>query len=94
MIAYLEREWSKGRDIYDLLFYMNKRIQPNVEVLQKAGKESSSVEKAWGLLSVKIEKLAKSDLEDDLRSFITNGEYLSLWLDNFDNYYRRLRKSY
>lgn len=101
MIACLERVWRKGRaqgteikgrDFYDLIWYMNKGIEPNPKVLKYGGEKSYQVEEAWIRLGEKVQKIDKFELKVDLKSFIANGVYLDNWLDNFQDYFERLLK--
>lgn len=102
MIACIERMWRKGRtrgteikgrDFYDLIWYMNRGIKPNIDVLRHAGEKSYTQLQAWGELEQKIKAIDKAELKVDLQSFIANGVYLDNWLDNFHDYFGRLRKS-
>lgn len=101
MVACLERVWRKGaaegteikgRDFYDLIWYLNQGVQPNPEVLKYAGEKMYTVDEAWAKLRVKINKIDKRELLVDLKSFIANGTYLDNWLDNFHDFFARLLK--
>lgn len=101
MIACIERVWRKGsekgteikgRDFYDLIWYMNKGIRPNNDVLKHAGEQSYTLVEAWKELELKVKRIDKTELKIDLQSFIANGVYLDNWLDNFHEYFSRLRK--
>ncbi|MCE7897984.1 MAG: hypothetical protein DPW11_01245 [bacterium] len=102
MVACLERNWRKGevagtdikgRDFYDLIWYMNKGVRPNPEVLKHGGEQSYTLDSTWKLLEKKVLKINKNELKFDLKSFVPNGVYLDNWLDNFQDYFSRLRKS-
>lgn len=101
MIACLERVWRKGkaqgteikgRDFYDLIWYMNKGIVPNETVLASAGERPYTVNEAWEAMRKKVREMDKAELKIDLKSFIANGVYLDSWLDNFHDYFERLFK--
>jgi predicted nucleotidyltransferase component of viral defense system len=101
MVACIERVWRKGReqgteikgrDFYDLIWYMQKNIKPNVEVLKYEGVESYTTERAWEVLSEKVRNIDKRELAIDLKSFIASGTYLDQWLDNFQDFYANLLK--
>lgn len=100
MIACMERIWRKGkmtgasvkgRDFYDLVWYLQNKVEPNAEKLAHDGNESYTVDRAWQLLDAKVVKLRKEELGVDLRGFIEEPVYLSEWLDNFQDFYKRGR---
>lgn len=102
MVACIEREWRKGkpvgtdikgRDFYDLIWYMNKGVSPNLEVLKHGGEQSYTLDSAWKALEKKVSKIKTDELKFDLKSFVPNGVYLDNWLDNFQDYFLRLRKN-
>lgn len=83
MLACLERNFQrgegatiKGRDFYDLLWFMQQKIRPLEEKLAKDGRQSYTVRSAMNLLGEKIAEMKLSDLAEDLlplfeqRSFI------------------------
>jgi len=97
MLACLERQWHtdetssqvKGRDFYDLLWYIQTGVKPNELKLAKDGKRSYSVKEALELLAEKIGKLKKSDLAKDLYNFLPEKTLVEAWLDNFQEFYKR-----
>lgn len=102
MVACIERVWRKGRgqgteikgrDFYDLIWYMQNNVVPNEEALKYDGVESYTREKAWKVLVEKVRAMDTNELLIDLKSFIANGTYLQDWLDNFRDYFARLSKS-
>ncbi len=61
MLACLERNFQKGegatikgRDFYDLLWFMQQKIQPLEEKLAKDGRQPYTVQSAMELLGEKI----------------------------------------
>jgi len=100
MIACMERVWRKGkvtgasvkgRDFYDLVWYLQNKVQPNIQKLAHDGNESYTEGRAWEILDKKVAKLRKEELGVDLKGFIEEPVYLSEWLDNFREFYRRGR---
>ncbi|MEO7840206.1 MAG: nucleotidyl transferase AbiEii/AbiGii toxin family protein, partial [Anaerolineales bacterium] len=69
IIACLERNFQrgkegayiKGRDFYDLLWYMQKSIQPLPEKLAKDGKKPYTVKSAMQALQEKVQSIKVSD---------------------------------
>jgi predicted nucleotidyltransferase component of viral defense system len=98
MLACLERNFQrgrdgatvKGRDFYDLLWFMQQKIQPLEEKLAKDGKKTYTVKSALLALSEKIGKLKKADLAPDLLPLFEQRSFIEAWLDifneNFDSY--------
>jgi len=102
IIACLEREYVKGkkniyvkgRDYYDLIWFMNNTdILPNENKLLDVNKDYS-VEKVFNLLDEKVQKIKASDLFEDLQYLIEDGEYVKKWCNNFQEIYLSARKNY
>jgi len=99
MLACLERQWRKaetgakvkGRDFYDLLWYVQAEVQPNEEKLASDGDRSYTLKEAWELLEKKIGKLKKKDVARDLYNFLPDKQFVESWLNNFQDFYRRGR---
>lgn len=101
MIACMERvfrkgvtkELVKGRDWFDLWWYMNEGVVPNEEKLRADSEGKVGANEAWEAIFGRIEKLKRRDLEMDLNPFFTDQVFINDWLDNFHGYFARLRKS-
>lgn len=98
MIACMERVYRqgdaqgsqiKGRDFYDLLWYLRRGIKPNAAKLADDGDRPYKTEEAWKILSEKIPKITRKELAVDLRAFVAEPVYLEQWLDNFHQWYER-----
>ncbi len=90
MLACLERNFQKGegatvkgRDFYDLLWFMQQKIQPLEEKLARDGRQSYTVQSAMGLLGEKIEGLRISDLSEDLLPLFEQRSFIEAWLEGF-----------
>lgn len=91
MIACLERNFQrgrdgafvKGRDYYDLLWFMQKSIQPLDEKLAKDGEEPYTVRSAMLALKEKIAGIAVADLAVDLMPMFESRAFIEAWLENF-----------
>ncbi len=71
----------KGRDYYDLIWYLEKGIKPNwVQVENQTG---LSKVKAIKLINQKIKKVTKEMIEDDLTPFIEERESVMSFAGNF-----------
>ena len=91
MLACLERNFRrtrdgaaiKGRDFYDLLWFMQRRVQPLDEKLAKDGRQPYTVRSAMQALQEKIAGLKTSDLAVDLLSLFEQRTFIEAWLEGF-----------
>lgn len=89
MHALLFRKWKnrvKGRDWYDLEWYIKKGIPLDVNHFLARAKdtndwqeESISKDQIIGLLNKKIESVSFSSIKEDVIRFIENEEILNIW---------------
>jgi predicted nucleotidyltransferase component of viral defense system len=101
MLACLDRVFKKGdsnitvkgRDYYDLVWYMQKGVTPDEKKL-KAKDSSYSVEKVFELLDEKVAGIKSSDLIVDLEPFFENKKFIREWCENFHELYKRYREDY
>jgi len=102
MLACLERNFQKGtskanikgRDFYDLLWFMQQRIQPLEEKLNKDGMQSYSSRLAMELLRKKIAGIKTSDLADDLLPLFEQRQFIAAWLEWFRENFNRFIQYY
>ena len=80
----------KGRDYYDLVWYLQKQVTPNIKKLKDADKKYT-LEKAWELLDQKAELISSRDLLVDLEPLFDNQVFIRDWCNNFHQIYKRLR---
>jgi predicted nucleotidyltransferase component of viral defense system len=91
MLACLERNFEKGqtgarikgRDFYDLLWFMQQKIRPYEEKLEKDGLQPYSVRSAMTALSEKVVLINKNDLAEDLFPLFEQRAFIENWLDSF-----------
>jgi predicted nucleotidyltransferase component of viral defense system len=98
ILASLERYFKKGRsgagikgrDFYDLLWFMQQRIQPLEKKLASDGEKSYTVHSAFLALSEKVAGLKISDLAVDLLPLFEQRSFIEAWLgvfkENFGEY--------
>jgi predicted nucleotidyltransferase component of viral defense system len=89
MHALLFRKWKqrvKGRDWYDMEWYIQKGISLNLHHLATRAKESGDLENGdftksdlLKLLNAKIESVNMNNVKDDIKRFIPNNEVLDIW---------------
>jgi predicted nucleotidyltransferase component of viral defense system len=102
MIACLERNFQKGnaatrikgRDFYDLLWFMQQKIQPLEEKLEKDGKQPYSLASAMRLLSEKVAAIKTSDLAVDLLPLFEQRSFIEVWLESFHQNFERFTSYY
>jgi predicted nucleotidyltransferase component of viral defense system len=91
MLACLERSFQigstgiaiKGRDFYDLLWFMQQRIHPLEQKLKRDGVESYTVASAMLALQKKVMKIKRRDLEIDLLSLFEQRTFIETWIASF-----------
>lgn len=102
MLACLERNCQKGsdgtaikgRDFYDLLWFMQKKVQPLEEKLAKDSINLYTVRSAMQKLSEKITGLRISDLAVDLLPLFEQRQFIEAWLEGFKENFQDYMKNY
>ena len=102
MLACLERNFKrgrrgaqiKGRDFYDLLWFMQQRVQPLDEKLARDGRRPYTVESAMLALQEKVSHIKSHDLAIDLLSMFESRQYIEAWLNAFHENFQVLLKGY
>lgn len=101
MIACLERSFFvgqektiKGRDFYDLLWFMQQQIIPLEAKLAKDGKEVYTIQSAFENLQEKVAKISKRELAQDLLPLFENRLFIETWLEAFHENFERFRQFY
>lgn len=78
--ALLFRGFDKGRDYYDLMFFLGKKIKPNLKLFQNAVRQThpdldfKTLESCWSALKAKIEAMDEAKILQDVRPFLLNPE--------------------
>jgi predicted nucleotidyltransferase component of viral defense system len=102
MLACLEREFHtgagpagiKGRDFYDLLWFMQQKVQPLEEKLAKDGSKPYTIRSAMGELSEKIEGINMTRLAQDLLPLFEQRSFIEAWLEGFKGNFAEYVKYY
>jgi predicted nucleotidyltransferase component of viral defense system len=102
MLACLERSFRvgdsitliKGRDFYDLLWFMQQRIQPLEQKLEKDGIQPYDVKSAMLALQDKIEQIKPKDLSIDLLPLFEQRTFIEAWIDSFHENFNRFVRYY
>lgn len=77
----------KGRDYYDLIWYLKKQIKPNEEYLKDL--LGLTLKETLLQLNEKVKQIDSKDLLTDLEGFFPNKEYIRSWCNNFHEFYKR-----
>lgn len=101
MLACLERNFQKGegatikgRDFYDLLWFMQQKIRPLEEKLANDGRQPYAVRSAMELIGEKINEMKLSDLAEDLLPLFEQRSFIEAWLEGFKENFWEYKKNY
>jgi len=93
--AILCRNWgggrSKGRDLYDYLWYLSQKTEPNLKHLSERMKQTSHIKvteiltlkELKSMLAVKFETIDFKAVKADVEPFIKDKKELELWSKDF-----------
>lgn len=86
---------EKGRDIYDLLWYMKKKVIPDLDYLKaKDVKEANDLRTLFDKLTIKMNDVSDENLQKDLSPLFEDQTYIENWLKNWRESYLRLLEEY
>ncbi len=87
---------EKGRDIYDLLWYMNKRILPDINYLMEKDIEFTNPKNLFDAITKKILNNEKTDdnLRQDLTPLFLDHIFIENWIENWRGSYLQSLKEY
>lgn len=85
---------EKGRDIYDLLWYMNKKVVPDFDYLIAKDIDAKDPRALFDKLTLQINKVSDKNLEQDLEPLFVDKTYIRNWLKNWRESYLRLLDEY
>jgi hypothetical protein len=91
MLACLQRNFQrgkegaliKGRDFYDLLWFMRSQILPLEEKLSKEGEVRYTTQTAMLALKEKVEHIRTKDLTADLNPLFESAVFVQAWVEAF-----------
>ena len=96
ILACLERNFEqggifiKGRDFYDLLWFMQQHIHPLETKLASDGRKSYTVESAMKTLQTIVKHIRPRDLAIDLIPLFESTSFIKAWLESFHENFQRL----
>jgi hypothetical protein len=85
---------EKGRDIYDLLWYMNKKVVPDLDYLVAKGIDVKDPRMIFDKLTLQMNKVSNENLKQDLSPLFLNRGFIENWLKNWRESYLRLLDDY
>jgi hypothetical protein len=102
MLACLQRNFKrgrsgtqiKGRDFYDLLWFMQQNIQPLEEKLARDGQQPYTIDSAMLALQEKVVNINTRDLATDLLPMFESRQYIEAWLEAFHENFQEFVKGY
>lgn len=74
--AFFFRRYDKGRDFYDLIFFLRKKVHPNLALLQNAAAQTNpethflSLNDVFSKLADKIHRMNSEQILKDVRPFL------------------------
>lgn len=92
--AILCRNWNyrtKGRDLYDYIFYLSKNISVNLELVKEKlidsnvlkGNDNFDINILKEMLTTKFNEINYNDAKEDVIAFIEDKDSLNLWTKEF-----------
>jgi len=85
---------EKGRDIYDLLWYMTKKVVPDLDYLIAKGVDVKDPRALFDKITLQMNKVNDTNLKQDLMPLFVNQTYIENWLKNWRESYLRLLDEY
>lgn len=85
---------EKGRDIYDLLWYMNKKVIPDIDYLIAKGIDAQDIRALFDKLTLQMNKVSNGNLKQDLLPLFMDRTFVENWLKNWRESYLRLLDDY
>jgi len=85
---------EKGRDIYDLLWYMSKKIVPDFDYMIAKGIDVKDPRALFDKLTLQMNKVSDENLKNDLSPLFMDTVFIANWLRNWRESYLRLLDEY
>lgn len=85
----------KGRDYFDLLWFLDKKVIPNIDRINDLQKSSFTITQIMELIDKKVDIATTSSrqlLKQDLLPFIDNPQILDGYIENYQDNYNLCKK--
>lgn len=94
ILAILKRPYDKGRDYYDLLWYLNRKTDINLKYLNKGlGKKNQNIKEVFKELDLKIKKLDTGAILKDIQPFMEDKND-EIWMRDYYNVFKQAIEEY
>ncbi len=85
---------EKGRDVYDLLWYMGKKVVPDFDYLVAKSIDAKDPRALFDKITLQMNKVSDKNLEQDLLPLFADRTFIKNWLKNWRESYLRLLDEY
>lgn len=85
---------EKGRDVYDLLWYMEKKIVPDLDYLVAKNIDIKDLRALFDRLTIQMNKVSNENLRNDLSPLFVDQTFIKNWLENWLESYLKLLGDY
>lgn len=85
---------EKGRDIYDLLWYMERKVTPDFDYLAAKGVDVRDPRTLFDRLTLKMNDVSEDNLKQDLFPLFMNRSFIENWIENWRESYLPLVEQY
>lgn len=97
--AVLNRAYTKGRDFYDLIWYLNRKMDINLNYLNRAMKQAGlktkfkDIQDVLETLDNKIKKVESADIMKDIGRFLEDPSE-ETWLKSYHDAFKQAARLY
>ncbi|OGQ22136.1 MAG: hypothetical protein A3I05_09555 [Deltaproteobacteria bacterium RIFCSPLOWO2_02_FULL_44_10] len=94
VLALLGRPFTRGRDYYDLIWYLSRKTPLNFDYVNRGlkGKRFASEKEVFGALQKKVEEVSPSLILKDIRHFLEDPSE-EAWIEKYQDLFRQLMHS-
>jgi predicted nucleotidyltransferase component of viral defense system len=85
---------EKGRDIYDLLWYMERKVMPDFDYLAAKGIDMRDPRVLFDKLTLKMNDVSNDNLKQDLFPLFMDRSFIENWIGSWRESYLRLVEQY
>ncbi|OGQ48046.1 MAG: hypothetical protein A3H42_04020 [Deltaproteobacteria bacterium RIFCSPLOWO2_02_FULL_46_8] len=95
ILAILGRPFTRGRDYYDLIWYLSRKISPNVDYLNRGLKEGrfEKLDDVFEALGKKVDTVKPEIILKDIGHFLEDPSE-ETWIRDYQKLYRQLVSQY
>ncbi|MDP2600745.1 MAG: nucleotidyl transferase AbiEii/AbiGii toxin family protein [Deltaproteobacteria bacterium] len=99
ILAVLNRAYTKGRDYYDLIWYLTRKTKINLPFLNEGNlrqgvkKPFQDVEEVSQTLSEKVASVSPNAILKDIGPFLEDPNE-AVWIKNYQQYFRQVLEQY